>query len=297
MREVKLADGRRLTWAEHGDPEGRPVLYFHGYPGSRMEPRAGAQDAEQAGVRLIAIDRPGFGGSTFQPGRRIVDWPADVTAVADSLGLERFPVMGVSGGGPYAAVCAHSIPERLSGAAIVCGLGPLDVPEVTRGMMRRNRLLLRVARWAPWLLRILMAQMARAFRKNPDKLLAQMRRVLPEPDVRLMEDPEMLAVFLESAVESFRQGTRAAVQEGGLYVRSWGFRLEDIPIRVHLFQGEQDVNVPVAMARYQARVIPQCVPHYYPDEGHVSLVLNRARDIYAALGLIDIGIRAHRQGG
>ena len=126
---VQLRDGRSLAWAEYGDPSGKPVLYFHGFPGSRIEPALGADDLARTEARLIAIDRPGFGGSTFQPGRRLLDWPNDVASFADSLALDRFACMGVSGGGPYVLACALRLGERLTRAAIVCGVGPLDTAD------------------------------------------------------------------------------------------------------------------------------------------------------------------------
>jgi len=103
---LRLNDGRLLGYAEFGDPGGTPVMFFHGFPGSRLEGALGHEAAERAAVRMICIDRPGMGLSTFQPGRRMLDWPADVAALADALGIGRFAVGGVSGGGPYAAVCA-----------------------------------------------------------------------------------------------------------------------------------------------------------------------------------------------
>src|SRR6185312_3853086 len=105
---VRLADGRTLACLELGDPSGPPVLYFHGYPGSRLEARVAAAAARRLGLRLLAVDRPGFGQSTFQTGRSIGAWAADVAALADRLALGRFSIVGVSGGGPYALACAAS---------------------------------------------------------------------------------------------------------------------------------------------------------------------------------------------
>jgi pimeloyl-ACP methyl ester carboxylesterase len=105
-RTLRLGDGRRLGYAERGDPGGRPLLYFHGWPGARVEARLADEPAKAAGVRLVALDRPGMGFSDFQRGRTFVDWSADVVEVADALQLDRFAVLGISGGGPYAAACA-----------------------------------------------------------------------------------------------------------------------------------------------------------------------------------------------
>jgi pimeloyl-ACP methyl ester carboxylesterase len=283
LKQVQLADGRTLSYARFGSPDGRPVLYFHGFPGSRLEPRMGLDAAEKAGVELIGIDRPGFGHSTRKPGREFLDWPDDVTELADALGFERFAVMGVSGGGPYAAVCALRIPERLTRAAIVCGVGPFQAPGATEGMMRANRFLFGAARYAPLLVRLLMASMARGLIKNPERALEKMATRLPEPDRIVLENPEVRDAFLASPAEAFRQGTRSSVEEARLYARPWGFKLEDIRMPVSLFQGELDVNVSPSMGRYQASAIPNCQAHFYPDEGHLSLAINRMDEILATL--------------
>ena len=120
--QITLPDGRRLAYAEFGKPDGYPVLYFHGSPASRLEPMLIGDEAfNRFGLRVIAPDRPGMGQSDFQPKRGFSDWPADVTALADVLGLDRFSILGNSGGGGYAAVCTAKIPERLRAVVIVSG--------------------------------------------------------------------------------------------------------------------------------------------------------------------------------
>src|SRR6185312_7099010 len=111
---VRLADGRTLACLQLGDPTGSPVLYFHGYPGSRLEARVAAVAAGQLGLRLLAVDRPGFGQSTFQPGRTVGAWAADVAALADQLAVGRFSVVSISGGAPYALACAALLPDRVA---------------------------------------------------------------------------------------------------------------------------------------------------------------------------------------
>ena len=119
---LTLPDGRKLAYAEFGKPEGYPVLYFHAAPSARLEPlMIGDQIFRQYGLRVISPDRPGMGESEFQPKREFSDWAKDVIFLADYLGLEKFSVVGVSGGSGYAAVCAARIPERLSKLVIASG--------------------------------------------------------------------------------------------------------------------------------------------------------------------------------
>ena len=145
-RSLELSDGRRLVYAEYGEFDGTPLLFFHGTPGSRRVARWADAAARRRGVRLIAPDRPGFGLSDPQPGRTLGDWPADVAELADALGLGRFAVAGVSGGGPYVAACAWRMPDRLTGAGIISGMGPLDDPTLAAALPRRYRAAFGLAR-------------------------------------------------------------------------------------------------------------------------------------------------------
>jgi pimeloyl-ACP methyl ester carboxylesterase len=146
---LRLKDGRMLGYAEYGDPSGTPVFAFHGFPGSRITFRIADDAARRRGVRIIAPDRPGMGLSTFQPGRNLLDWPQDVGELADALGIDRFAVAGVSGGGPYVAACAFALRARVTVAAIISGIGPLRRGEDTKGMLPTNRLIFGAQRWVP----------------------------------------------------------------------------------------------------------------------------------------------------
>jgi pimeloyl-ACP methyl ester carboxylesterase len=277
---VRLRDGRRLGYAEWGDPAGRPLLYFHGWPGSRVEGRLGDEAARAKGVRFIALDRPGMGLSDYQPRRTLVDWPDDVLQVAAALGLDRFAVLGISGGGPYAAVCAWKLPDRLTGAGIVSGLAPLDVPGVIAGMSRRNRLSLQLVGRLGVLRRVLMARMAVSVRRRPDRVLE--RGVGAAVDKQYLGRPEVRRILAESLSEAFGSGSRGPAWEMGLYARPWGFRPEDIRSPVYLSHGEQDANAPITMGRYLARSIPGCRARFYSGEGHLHFV-DRLPEILAAV--------------
>jgi pimeloyl-ACP methyl ester carboxylesterase len=279
-RTIRLRDGRRLGYAEWGDFGGRSLLYFHGWPGSRLEGRLAHPAARAKGVRLIALDRPGMGLSDYQPRRALVDWPDDVLQLAAALGLERFAVLGISGGGPYAAACAWKLSEQLTRAGIVSSLAPLDVPGVIAGMGRRNRLSFELVGRVAVLRRALFASMAVSARRRPDRLLE--RGVGAVADKKYLARPDVRKVLGEGLAEAFRSGGRGSAWEMGLYTRPWGFRLEDIRTPVYLSHGEQDANAPVAMGRHLASVIPECQASFYPGEGHLHFV-DRLPEILAAL--------------
>jgi pimeloyl-ACP methyl ester carboxylesterase len=282
-KTLQLEDGRLLGYAVYGDPEGRPVFYFHGFPGSRLEARLADQVAASLGIRLIALERPGFGLSDFKAGRTIIEWPDDVVKIADALGINRFGVLGVSGGGPYATACALRIPQRLTAAAIVCGLGPLDIPNGTDRMIRNNHLMFLLGRRLPWLARLSLWRTGCQVRSNPEKMLGHMIGALPVPDKAVLARPEVKTTVKENIAEAFRSGCRGAVCELLLCTRPWGFALKDIATRVDLWHGEEDRSVPSTMGRYQARAIPNCRATFYPDEGHFSLAINHMEEILSSL--------------
>jgi pimeloyl-ACP methyl ester carboxylesterase len=281
--QIRLDDGRALAYTEYGDPKGRSILYFHGSPSSRLEAGLLEPTAMSLNVRVIAPDRPGFGGSEFKPGRKLEDWPEDVIELADALELDRFAILGVSGGGPYVAVCALKIPQRLSAAGIVSGLGPADAPGVVDSMRRQNRQLLQLGRRAPWLVRILFWLTARAMKRDPDRVFDKMAAELPEADQAVLARVEYRKYLRATVLEAFRPGTRGAALETALYAKPWGFRLQDIKKEVHLWQGELDINVTPAMGRYLATAIPNCHARFYEDEGHLSLLPNRMQEIIGIL--------------
>lgn len=279
---LRLRDGRLLSYARYGDPEGRPGFFFHGFPGSRLEAGPGAEAAARLGLRIFALERPGFGLSDFKPGRSILDWPDDVVEAADQLGIDRFPIMGLSGGGPYAAACAYKIPDRLTGMALVSSVAPFGASGTTDGMSRLYRFTFGLAGRLTWTTGPAMWWMGRQVRRNPDRVLDRTSAGLPEFDREIMARPEVRSMLREDLMEAFRQGSRGAAWELALLARPWGFRLEDIAMEVHLWQGEADVNVPVAMGRYLAGAIPNCRARFYPGEGHL-LAVHRMEEIQAVL--------------
>jgi pimeloyl-ACP methyl ester carboxylesterase len=280
QKYITLNDGRRLCFAEYGDRQGKPVFYFHGFPGSRLEAKLAERIALDTHVRFIGIDRPGYGLSDFEPERKFVDWADDVIGLADALGLDRFSILGVSGGGPYAAACALKIPDRLDAVGIVCGMGPVDVPGLNENMPWMYRQGLRLAGRFPKIATTLYAFPAFFLRNYPECVLSVLSGKVAGPDKTALQNNNLTAVLSASFREAFRQSLSWPAEDVVLYSRPWGFRLQDIRIRVHLWHGEKDWIVPPQMARYMARNISDCRTAFYPDEGHFSIILNRIKEIW-----------------
>lgn len=276
---IKLKDGRILGYAEYGDPQGKPVLHCHGIPSSRFEGSrpVAIEIAQRLGARIIIPERPGYGLSTFKPKRTFLDWPDDLVALADALNIDRFFVLGLSGGGPYVAACAYKIPHRLKAAGIVSGLSPLDIPGVFDGMGKSDLQLYDLARKMPWLLRPLFWYMAREMRKNPDATVDQLVADVPAPDKAVMAQPDVKELLIKMVNGCFEEGGRGAAWEYRLFVRPWGFRLEDISIPVYLWHGEMDNMCPVTMGRHVDKSIPNCQAKFFPQEGHLSTMINLSR--------------------
>jgi len=281
---VALQDGRSLGFAEYGDPDGKPVFYFHGHPSSRLDwPLFDPDEAtSQLGARLIAPDRPGHGLSDYQRGRTMLDWPDDVIELADALQIDRFAVLGVSGGGPYAAACAFKIPLRLTKTAIVCRMGPAEAPGATDGISWIYAGKSAIAR------NLMLKMMAIGLQRDPDKFqrrfLSQASATLPAPDVELLENSEFANSFLKLTFgEALRPGIAGASHDARLYSQPWGFRLEDIACEVHLRHGELDRQVLPSVGHYVADAIPNCHATFAHNEGHLSLPRNCVRAILSVL--------------
>ena len=287
---LSLRDGRRLGYSEYGKPDGEPGFYFHGHPGSRLEPQFADEAAADAGVRIIALDRPGYGLSDFQPHRTILDWPRDVGEAADMLGLDRFSVLGSSGGGPYALACAHELPDRITRAGVISGVGPYDAPGATQGMRWQNRVGFQLGARFPPLARLIMWSMERQVRRRPERALDAIAQAMSPADAEVARRPDVRHVLGAVIAEAFRQGSRGAALDVVLLGRPWGFRLDEIKPVVFLWQGETDVLVPPAMGRYLAGEIPNCHATFFPGEGHL-LVVDHMSEIVRAFAALDHGSR------
>lgn len=269
-RMLRLRDGRRLGYAEWGDPQGKPVLYFHGLHSSRLALYRDPAFFAAHGIRFVTCDRPGVGLSDFQRGRTLLDWPDDVVQLAGALGLDRFAILAITGGGPYALACAYKIPNRLTGVAVVSGAAPLDAPGVTIGGAMGG--LFALARRAPWALWTLYAIVVPLIRRRPERVAAIIAGGYSEPDRRVAERPEVRQTQIQMFLEVFRGGYRGEVRELAIEARPWGFPLRDIAIPVDLWDGDQNALIPPGHIEYLARAIPKARKHICTGAGHLLVV-------------------------
>lgn len=283
-RLVRLPDGRRLAYLDVGDADGHAVIYLHGAPSSKLEAAFFGLDraARRAGVRLLAVDRPGIGGSDPQPGRTLLDWPADVTALADALDLQAFAVLGCSVGGASALACLHRPDGRLTGVGIVSGIGPADVPGLQVG---RSPDVARVFRWAATRPR-LAAAMLRGMRlgtRQPHRMLASAGRGMPAADRSAAAGPRAASAFAAFLADALRQGPAGALEDLRLAALPWGFTPTSTAVPVRIWHGVADRNAPVQSARWLAERIAHAEVSISPAEGHISLLARHGEDILAAV--------------
>lgn len=269
---VELHDGRVLGYEEWGPADGYPVLGFLGTPLSLLA-HLGEGAPEAAGVRLVLVDRPGYGVSDFQPGRTLLDWPGDVAKLADTLGLDRFAVFGMSGGGPHAAACAHALADRVSVLALVSSPGPVwDRRELRYSLPLHRQPLIELA--------------ARDSEAAKHILLEDCRRDLD----RLARGEDLDDGSTDPKIrDRLRAAMLAATPEGYahdlflLFVSPWGFAPEEIAMPTTIWHGDRDPAVPFAIAEFYARTIPQSSLHVVPGGGHLVL-WSHAAEILTALG-------------
>lgn len=280
-RSTRLRDGRVIGWAEFGDPAGRPVVYCHGFPSSRLEARIAAVAAARGHVRLIAPDRPGAGLSSAAFDRQIADWPNDLEELMDLLGARRFAVLGVSGGGPYAVACARALPTRVEAVALVGALAPLAASGSEVGMSGLARLSIRLARRHPWALAVLFHGLGALIQRWPRQVFRITAPVAPRADREVFAHADTRAVWSCAMRASVSQGARPAVHQLRCYTRPWGFAPADVRVPVRLWHGTADSVVPVAQGRLLARELPRVEARFLPGEGHFSLPV---KHIEAILG-------------
>ena len=276
--------GGKIAYRDYGPPDGKPVFYFHGWPGSRLEGGLFCASAREFGLRLVAPERPGYGRSSSRQDYGWKDWVEDVGQLADELGMDRFRVMGMSGGGPHACAVSSILSRRILRCALVVPMGPLDVPGGFECMTLPQRWLIRMARMCPWAVRGLMQLGRQCLLRNP--LLALkilVRSGLPPADLQALAQVENQGAFAASMQEAFQGGVQGMFDDGMRFMSTWDFDLTQIVCPVHVWHGDEDTVVPIAYGRYLAAHMPDCQADWLPGEGHFSVALHWSNDFFKFL--------------
>ncbi|WP_328367351.1 alpha/beta hydrolase [Streptomyces sp. NBC_00445] len=267
---VRMRDGRWLAVTERGDPDGTPVVLLHGTPGCRQGTVPEDVLTARPGVRFISYDRPGYGDSDRRPGRRVADAARDVAELADALGLDRFAVLGRSGGAPHALACAALLPARVRRAAALVCLAPPNAAGLSwfDGMAASNVEDFTRALTDPLDFAERLAARAAAIRSDPAQLLVSIRDGLTDSDRRIISDPAIGDMLLRAYRESLRTSAYGWLDDDLALLSSWGFDPTAITRPVLLWHGALDTFSPVGHFKWLADRIPRARPVLDPDAGH-----------------------------
>ena len=263
---VTLPDGRTLGYAETGDPDGDPVVAFHGIPSGRLGAAVFDHVGRAQGVRILAPERPGVGASDPDPDREITDWSTDAADFLDALDIDAVPVLGISGGGPYALACGALAPQRFPRVAVCCSIGPFESTDL------QTRLLPLTASYAPWVFGVFLRAEVLSAQYAPEWTLDRRVKGTAPADEAVWRS-EVGKVLVASIPAACQHGTATFVREIQLFGRDWGFSLADIDVPVGVWHGRADRLNPVEMGLSLWRAIPTAEGHFYPDLGHLGVIV------------------------
>jgi pimeloyl-ACP methyl ester carboxylesterase len=276
--ELRRGDGSVIALEVIGARDAAPVLFCHGLADSRLSACWFGPAAAELGLRVIAPDRPGMGGSDPYRLGRVVDWVEDATLILDALRVDTAALLGVSGGGPFAAACAAAMAGRVRSLTLVSPLGPPGWP--THGMAPGERLSLALASRAPAFCGWSLGWLGALARRRPELFFRLAGTSLPDIDNRALEQPDTRESFLASYAEAFRGGSWGVAQDLRVLTQSWGFDLGSISVPATIHHGDADTTVPLQHARLFAGAIPGAELQIYPGHGHFS-ILAATRELLA----------------
>jgi pimeloyl-ACP methyl ester carboxylesterase len=287
---IAVGDDRQIGFAEFGDPQGRAVFWLHGTPGARRQiPMEARVYAEQRQIRLIGVDRPGIGSSTPYQYDTVFGFAEDLRTIADTLGIDKMEVIGLSGGGPYALACAAAMPDRVVAAGVIGGVAPtMGSDAIAGGVMGSVGLrvapLLQAAGGPIGLAASVLIRLIRPLASPAADLYG---RVSPEADRRLLARPEIKAMFLDDLLNGSRKQMAAPFADVVVFARDWGFRLDEVKVPVRWWHGDHDHIVPFEHGLHVVARLPDVEMYHLPGESHLA-GLGRAEEILGTMvGLWD----------
>lgn len=269
MSFIKLSDGRQLAFEQFGDRNGIPVIFQHGLGDSRLARHPDEKLTIEAGIRLITVDRPGYGESSPNPGRNYLNWVQDIEHLANELNIHRFGILGHSAGAPYALAIAFKLSDRVSKVVLASPLGQLNVPGVSKMIHKNFRVLLKFY-WFKPLIRFVSNSEAKRANSDIAKYTEDQLKESPNSDKILFSDHALLKMFEDGMKEAFRQGGKGW-QEDIFACINWGFNPEKIKISVKIYHGSSDEILFHEMGRRLATQIPNSDFQLYDGEGHYCL--------------------------
>lgn len=277
---IAVGDDRQIGFAEFGDPQGRAIFWLHGTPGARRQiPMEARVYAEQREIRLIGVDRPGIGSSTPYQYDTVFAFADDLRTIADTLGIDRFEVIGLSGGGPYTLACAAAMPDRVVAAGVLGGVAPVrGVDAISGGISTLISAAAPVVQIAGAPLRLVASTLIRLIRPVAEPALYAYASISPEADRQLLVRPEFKAMFLDDLLNGSRKQLAAPFADVVVFARDWGFRLDEVKVPVRWWHGDADHIVPFDHGQHVVSRLPDAQLTHLPGESHLA-GLGRAEEI------------------
>jgi len=277
---IAVGDDRQIGFAEFGDPQGRAVFWLHGTPGARRQiPMEARVYAEQRQIRLIGLDRPGIGSSTPYQYDTVFAFADDLRAIADTLGIDKFEVIGLSGGGPYTLACAAAMPDRVVAAGVLGGIAPSrGADAIGGGVMAFGSKVAPVLEVAGYPIRLAAVSLVRLARPVASPALDLYGRLSPEADRHMLARPEFKAMFLDDLLNGSRKQLAAPFADVVVFARDWGFRLDEVKVPVRWWHGDRDHIVPFEHGQHVVSRLPDAQLYHLPGESHLA-GLGRAEEI------------------
>jgi len=264
-------DGRKIAYYQYGAKDGAPVFFCHG-TGSHIHVMLLHDAAKRLGYRIIVPDRPGIGLSDFQPHRKILDGADDIAALAGHLGIEKFGIIGISGGGPNLLACAYSLSPRLKFVVdLACAVPLYTDPASLKELGRADRIFAKLGAWMPlWLFQIPFAILGfqQKILKSPQAFAKMMQSSMCKADMELFQNKDLQYLFMRDFQELFRQGSKGPSLDAQLIYRPWGFDLSKIKCHVEIRHGAEDRWIPPSFSRYLAGVLPDAKLNIIENQGH-----------------------------
>lgn len=269
---IAVGEDRQIGFAEFGDPQGRAVFWLHGTPGARRQiPTEARAFAARKNIRLIGIDRPGIGSSTPYQYENVLGFTEDLRTIADVLGINRFAVIGLSGGGPYTLATAAAMPDRVVMAAVLGGVAPLIGEDgISSGLMELAKIVRPIIEVADTPIRWVAGSLIKLIGPFGSPALDLYARISPDGDRNLLSRPEFKAMFLDDLLNGSRKQLAAPFADIVVFARDWGFRLEDIKVPVRWWHGDADHIVPYAHGEHAVARIADAQMYTLPGESHLA---------------------------
>jgi pimeloyl-ACP methyl ester carboxylesterase len=269
---ITIRDGRRMGYAEFGEPRGRAVVWLHGTPGARRQiPEQARVFAHLHDVRLVGLDRPGIGLSTPHVYPRIRAFASDLASVADALGIDDLGVVGLSGGGPFALAAGVDLGDRVRAIGVLGGVAPARGPDaIDGGLVALGVRFSPVLRWGRVPLGVTLATVLRTVKPLASPAVDLYARLSPEGDRRLLGRPEIKAMFIDDLFRGHPRQFEGPIADVIDFTRDWGFRISDVSVPVVWWHGDADHIIPFAHGQHVVDRLPHAELRVMAGESHLG---------------------------